>query len=535
MTSDNKLPTKDFRYPSNATAALSVRFPSVKQNSAVGGTSRFIAARVGGGPPTLATAAGTRGSTLAAYSRPGPPAAQPHAGTSARNQYRARVGYVPTAEPNSSGGLRNYKTTWAGPTQPKQSVLATSHPPAATSPRQDVKPCSPDTGARRDFASHTLPTPGKSRSHSVSRPAEKENQPPQEAKRNMPSRPSSSGRQRPGAVMAPSKFGSRPASPGAVVPLPWPPSSQGQERTATAVAEDKRLHPGARSKGSRPGTPSRSPRMTKDETEVPPSRSPGGASIISRFTTRFTSAAPSENNSSEGTPSRRTSQSAAAAVSTAAPTGKLCCDKCDGPHETDLCPIYKKPREDHPDAQKGKGPSMGGDGGNFVLKNARVVRQPGDGSCMFHSLSHGLSNMTSASTLRREIAGFIEKNGDLRIADTPLKDWIKWDSRDSVAAYARRMAVGGWGGGIEMAAFSRLKNRVSARRSHANGTTSASHRSDPDDAEVGGGGGGGPRVPFCSTVGCGIPLYGIGMGALSVLALCGLILCLTFVGAYVQK
>ena len=38
-----------------------------------------------------------------------------------------------------------------------------------------------------------------------------------------------------------------------------------------------------------------------------------------------------------------------------------------------------------------------------------------------------------------------------------MKDWVKWDSGKSVAQYARSMAAGGWGGGIEMAAFSRLK------------------------------------------------------------------------------
>merc|ERR1711988_777467 len=52
---------------------------------------------------------------------------------------------------------------------------------------------------------------------------------------------------------------------------------------------------------------------------------------------------------------------------------------------------------------------------------------------------------------------FIERNADLTIADTPLKDWVKWDGGGSVSAYSRRMAVGGWGGGIEMAAFSQMK------------------------------------------------------------------------------
>ena len=38
-----------------------------------------------------------------------------------------------------------------------------------------------------------------------------------------------------------------------------------------------------------------------------------------------------------------------------------------------------------------------------------------------------------------------------------VQDWVKWDSGTSVSTYASRMAVSGWGGGIEMAACSHLK------------------------------------------------------------------------------
>ena len=96
-----------------------------------------------------------------------------------------------------------------------------------------------------------------------------------------------------------------------------------------------------------------------------------------------------------------------------------------------------------------------------VLKHgaARVVRQPGDGSCLFHSLSHGLADGSSANKLRRETAEFISANPSLMISDSPLKDWVLWDSGSTVAAYSRKMSMGGvWGGGIEMAAVSHLKH-----------------------------------------------------------------------------
>jgi hypothetical protein len=43
-----------------------------------------------------------------------------------------------------------------------------------------------------------------------------------------------------------------------------------------------------------------------------------------------------------------------------------------------------------------------------------------------------------------------------QICETPLKDWIKWDSGTNCSSYASRMAGGAWGGGIEMACASQL-------------------------------------------------------------------------------
>eukprot|EP01041_Mallomonas_annulata_P010474 gene10474-21849_t len=138
-------------------------------------------------------------------------------------------------------------------------------------------------------------------------------------------------------------------------------------------------------------------------------------------------------------------------------TKPLCCDKCDGKHETSNCPYYKKNRDNHPDAQKSR--SIGGTSTlpGAYYPNARVIRQPGDGSCLFHSLSYGLRDGSLAHALRSEICSFIERNPDIEISETPLKDWVKWDAGVTVSDYARRMSRGAWGGGIEMATVSRLK------------------------------------------------------------------------------
>lgn len=89
---------------------------------------------------------------------------------------------------------------------------------------------------------------------------------------------------------------------------------------------------------------------------------------------------------------------------------------------------------------------------------ARIVRQPGDGSCLFHAIAHGLRDGSTAATLRREVVAYVFEHPKLAISDTPLEEWIKWDSNGSVDAYCRRMAQPTvWGGGIEMAAISCMK------------------------------------------------------------------------------
>jgi len=152
-----------------------------------------------------------------------------------------------------------------------------------------------------------------------------------------------------------------------------------------------------------------------------------------------------------------------------APSSKKC-DKCDGPHPTASCPHFRKPREEHKDAWANYGKKhalqMGSQGGNFVLRNAKLIKQPADGSCLFHSLNFGLcregggqrsSPYGGAEALRRELARFIAEHPQLEISGDTLEEWVRWDANTSCIGYAKRMSVGGWGGGIEMAACSLLK------------------------------------------------------------------------------
>ena len=114
----------------------------------------------------------------------------------------------------------------------------------------------------------------------------------------------------------------------------------------------------------------------------------------------------------------------------------------------------------HADAQKNFYKKLGGTsiltGAQIPYAIAIVVEQPGDGSCLFHSLSYEL-NATNAISLRSEICAFIKDNPQLLFSETPLSQWVEWDSQTNVGEYSRKMSQGSWGGGIEMAVTSRIK------------------------------------------------------------------------------
>jgi len=72
-------------------------------------------------------------------------------------------------------------------------------------------------------------------------------------------------------------------------------------------------------------------------------------------------------------------------------------------------------------------------------------------------MAYGLRDGCTAATLRSEICQFIAAHPNLKICETPLSDWVKWDSNQSCIEYAKKMSRGSWGGGIEMACVSNMK------------------------------------------------------------------------------
>ena len=138
------------------------------------------------------------------------------------------------------------------------------------------------------------------------------------------------------------------------------------------------------------------------------------------------------------------------------------CDKCDGPHASDDCPHFKKPRDDHKDAyenfQKGGSTQEASQPETLPKSSVRVLPQPGDGSCLFHSLSHGLEGR-GASALRAEIADYIAEHPHQEVAGNPISDWVLWDSGEDPKAYALSMREGSrWGGAMEIALCAKLHN-----------------------------------------------------------------------------
>lgn len=146
------------------------------------------------------------------------------------------------------------------------------------------------------------------------------------------------------------------------------------------------------------------------------------------------------------------------------------CSKCDGAHRSDECPHFPSDRENHADAWERFGLRSDGEEGFLAIPRARgqVFTQPGDGSCLFHSLSFGLRHLDGSdaplgSDLRQEIAFYLELHADETVAGSAFRDYIWWDHGVTVQEYVKLMAETNlWGGAIEMAAFARMMD-VSVR------------------------------------------------------------------------
>lgn len=157
------------------------------------------------------------------------------------------------------------------------------------------------------------------------------------------------------------------------------------------------------------------------------------------------------------------------------------CDRCDGAHHALDCPHFgphkghkawtprSRGREDHRDAwanldKVDEGDAADKDSLDLIVRG-RWVRQPGDGSCLYHSLSYGLRKLGRADaqfnghSLRKELADWCKANSDCTVAGSTFREYIWWDHKLTVCDYCTKMHDGGavvWGGAIEIAACRKL-------------------------------------------------------------------------------
>ena len=141
------------------------------------------------------------------------------------------------------------------------------------------------------------------------------------------------------------------------------------------------------------------------------------------------------------------------------------CNRCDGDHASSQCPHFLADRDADEDAwlHYGNVPEASqADGNNIFLRDATVLRQPGDGHCLFHSLGAGLQDFgetISGESLRRDITQFLFTHADESYGGNTWTQWIHKDSQMSVGDYcALMLGTRHWGGNLEIAAFTVMHN-----------------------------------------------------------------------------
>ena len=137
------------------------------------------------------------------------------------------------------------------------------------------------------------------------------------------------------------------------------------------------------------------------------------------------------------------------------------CDRCDGPHPSTECPAFRWGRHDHPDAQCmpiEERPQITPAAAPIEAAGA-LIKQPGDGSCLYRSLICGECRLGRRScgvvNLREQLAAWVKRNGSTRFYGQSVEQWMQAElgSSMTVKEYAKRQSRGGWGGSIEYLAF----------------------------------------------------------------------------------
>ena len=88
-----------------------------------------------------------------------------------------------------------------------------------------------------------------------------------------------------------------------------------------------------------------------------------------------------------------------------------------------------------------------------------ILRQPGDGACLFHSLGCLSRPPKAAAVVRAELVDYMRRNAEREVQGVALSKWIYWESRMSMAEYCARMSRSDrWGGAVEISVYSLMNS-----------------------------------------------------------------------------
>jgi hypothetical protein len=87
---------------------------------------------------------------------------------------------------------------------------------------------------------------------------------------------------------------------------------------------------------------------------------------------------------------------------------------------------------------------------------AIAIDVPHDGTCMFHAI--GVPLKINGHSLRDIVCEYITYYSESILHDVPLKDWIEWDTGETIKQYENQLKNGRWGGSIETTILSSLLN-----------------------------------------------------------------------------
>ena len=141
------------------------------------------------------------------------------------------------------------------------------------------------------------------------------------------------------------------------------------------------------------------------------------------------------------------------------------CERCDGNHPTAECNHYRRPRLEHPDAQPlppGERPLPTTTSSSQVDASGKLIKQPADGSCLYHTLVFGLRHANlkppPASHLRLNMATWAALHARLVVHGKTLHTWLRWEAggSESYQQYCDRQALCGWDGVIEIIVATRM-------------------------------------------------------------------------------